>query len=204
MFYLTSPISMLALFVTSGVSLYALLARNDLIESWALHPYSVVRKKEYWRLITSGFIHGDMMHLLFNMITLYFFAVGERGLEDNAGSLRFFLIYFVSMIVSDISTVIKRKDDYGYRSIGASGAVSGILFAAIMYNPTMKIFFFFIPIPIPAWIFAILYLVYSYTASRKSQDFINHEAHFWGAGAGAALAIILDPAQLIRFFNVLF
>lgn len=190
------------IFITTiGLSLFTMFKSESLYWRMVLNPYRVVHNKEYQLLITSGFIHADLMHLIFNMITFYFFAF---HLERMTGFLSFLIIYLGSMILSDISTIIKHKDDPHYNSVGASGAISGILFASILYNPAAKIMIFPIPIPLPSIVFAILYLLYSHFAGKRGGDHINHEAHLWGALAGVVLTIILEPMIVIHFLERVF
>lgn len=153
-----TPASLVILIATVVISLYTLYSNRQLLYKMMLHPYSVTNDNKWYQLITSGFIHADMPHLLFNMLSFYFFAF---NLEYIVGTSNLLTIYFGSMILSDLSTVVKNKENYDYRALGASGAVSGIIFASIIFNPTSSISFLFFPIPIPAPIFGILFLAYS-------------------------------------------
>jgi membrane associated rhomboid family serine protease len=168
------------------------VAQNNMI----LHPYSVYRKKNVYTLITSGFIHNDWMHLFFNMFSFYVFAF---QLEQIIGHWQFAVLYMVTLVVSDLPTVYKHREDYHYRSLGASGAISGVLFSFILYSPDSKIGIMPIPIEIPAYIFGVLYLVYCTYASKYSQDRINHDAHLYGALSGIIITIILNP-DVIKIF----
>jgi membrane associated rhomboid family serine protease len=192
--------SYLIFFVTILVSLVGIYSRGGFLNWGVLHPYSVVHHKKYYMIITSGFLHADMMHLMFNMLTFYFFAF---QLETMIGSLNFFFLYFASLIISNISTIIKNKNNYTYRSVGASGAISGVLFSYILLNPSARIAIIFFPSGIPAPIFGVLYLAYCWWAAKKSEDFINHEAHFWGALAGVITTIFLIPDAIEFFLNSL-
>jgi membrane associated rhomboid family serine protease len=170
----------------------------SLYYSWLLSPKKVYYEKKYYQLITSGFLHADLMHLLFNMLTFYFFAF---RLEAVVGAINFLIIYFGSMIAGSIYTVFKKKDDYDYGSVGASGAISGVLFGFILFAPNSGMMIFPIPFPLPAWIFGILFLIWTYFAAKKSFDRINHDAHFYGALAGVILTIILIPGIIGNFIN---
>jgi len=194
-------VATLVFIATIALSLYTLLKNESLYWRMVLNPYRVVHQKQYQLLLTSGFIHADITHLLFNMITFYFFAF---HLERIAGAIPFAIIYLGSMILSDISTVIKHRNNPDYNSVGASGAVSGVLFATILYNPSSSIMIFPIPIPIPAVIFALMYLAYSHFSSKRGGDHINHEAHLWGALAGVILTIILEPGIVPAFIAAVF
>jgi membrane associated rhomboid family serine protease len=163
-----------------------------------LHPYSIHRGKKYFTILTSGFIHADMNHLLFNMLSYYFFAF---TLEKIVGHWQFALIYLLGLILSDISSIIKNKNNSGYYSLGASGAISAVLFSYILFDPLSRIYLFFIPIGIPAYLFALLYLGYCMYASKNQRDHINHEAHFWGAITGLVVTAMLFPHVLGYFIK---
>jgi membrane associated rhomboid family serine protease len=176
----------------------SIYAFNDggLHERFMLHPYSVYRRKNVYTLITSGLIHGSWMHLIFNMFTFYAFAF---TLESTIGSLRFGLVYFIGMILSDIPSVIKHKNDYNYHSLGASGAISAVLFSYILFYPLSTLIIFPLPIPIWAALFGVLYLVYSYYMSKSSRDNINHDAHLFGAITGIIVTILAVPGIVPHF-----
>ena len=196
-----TPVALIIFLGTIGFSLFVMFKRQDLIQKLLLNPWNVYHRKQYWQVLTSGFIHIDFMHLIFNMITFFFFAF---KLESMVGSLNFFIIYFGSMIAADIPSILKNKDNPNYNSLGASGAVSGVLFSFILFQPWSGIMIFPIPIPIPAVIFSVIYLIYCQVALKKAQDGINHDAHFWGALSGAIITIILIPNVLVHFLNTLF
>jgi membrane associated rhomboid family serine protease len=185
--------------ITIAISLIGIYGQRDMTK-YVFHPYEIKRNKRWFQFITSGFIHADLMHLFFNMLTLYFFA----DVVYSVLGMQFFTIYFGSMIIADLPDYFRHKDNYNFRSLGASGAVSGIIFASILFNPTSTMMIFPLPIPIPAPIFAALYLVYCTIANRRSQDNINHGAHFWGAIAGLLLTIVLEPRALAFFFESIF
>ena len=152
-----------------------------------------IRRGEQFRMFSSGFLHLDFSHLLFNMLTLYFFADVVIG---SIGYMKFLIIYFASLLVGNLLSFYFHKNEYHYSAIGASGAVSGILYSAILFYPNMSLYLFFIPIPIPAWIFGILYLLYSIYGMKKSLGNIGHDAHFGGALAGYFLTILFAPSLL--------
>ena len=195
-----SPVATLILVITVGISLYGLYAKPQLIDKWVLRPYDLIHRKRWHTVLTSGFIHADIGHLFFNMFSFYFFAF---TLEARIGSLRFLILYIFSMVLADITTILKHRDHRGYSSLGASGAVAGVLFSFILLFPYAELMIFLIPFPIPSPIFAILYLAYCYYAGRKAVDMINHEAHFWGALAGLILTTIMAPEALVAFFDYL-
>ncbi|OHD25827.1 MAG: rhomboid family intramembrane serine protease [Spirochaetes bacterium GWD1_27_9] len=199
---LLSPFALIIFVITIIISLYALFFDNRLLNSFILRPYYLFREKKYYTLITSGFIHADLNHLIFNMLTFFFFAF---YLENYIGHWQFVILYFVSMIVSDLPSVFKNKDNEVYGSLGASGAISAVVFSFILYNPFSKIYIMFIPIGIPAILYAFCYLAYCIYASKKQYNNVNHSAHFWGAISGVVLTIILDPRSIFIFlqkFNI--
>ncbi|MBT8263230.1 MAG: rhomboid family intramembrane serine protease [Bacteroidia bacterium] len=152
-----------------------------------------IRKGEQIRMFSSGFLHVDYTHLIFNMLTLYFFA---NIVINSVGVTRFIIIYIASLIVGNILSFYFHKDEYHYSAVGASGAVMGVLYSAILFHPGMDLYLFFIPIPIDAWIIGILYLLYSVYGMRFRHGNIGHDAHFGGAIAGYLLTIAFVPSLL--------
>lgn len=152
-----------------------------------------IRSGEQIRMVSSGFLHVDLPHLAFNMLTLYFFA---PIVYERLGNFSFLVVYAASLIFGSLLTMIFHKDDYSYRAVGASGAVTGILYSAILLNPDMDIYLFFIPIGIPAYIFGIAYLMYSIYGMKAKNDNIGHTAHFGGAIGGYALTLLKSPELL--------
>jgi membrane associated rhomboid family serine protease len=150
-----------------------------------------VRRGEQIRMFSAGFLHVDMMHLAFNMITLYFFA---DIVVMDLGNLNFIIVYLVSLVLGNLLSLYFNQDEYHYTAVGASGAVTGILYAAILLRPGMELYMFFIPIPIPAYIFGIGYLMYSIYGMKKRIGNIGHDAHFGGAIGGFVVTLILMPS----------
>ncbi|MDB5002766.1 MAG: rhomboid family intrarane serine protease [Mucilaginibacter sp.] len=192
-----APVASFIFVITIGVSLLA-FSNESLYGKMMLHPYSVSRKKNVFTLLTSGLIHKDWMHLLFNMLSYYFFAF---QLEAYIGHWQFGVLYIASLILSDLPSVAKHKNDYWYHSLGASGAVSAVVFSYILYSPMSKMMIIPLPIPIPAILFGVLYLVYCHYASKYSRDNINHDAHLFGALCGVFITIILNPAIIPIFIH---
>ena len=149
-----------------------------------------IKRGEQFRLFSSGFLHVNTQHLLFNMITLYFFA---NNVIAYVGSLKFIIIYVVSLVAGGLLSLYFHKDEYHYSAVGASGAVTGILYAAILLNPDMSLFFFFIPVPIPGYVFGIGYLLYSIYGMKKRIGNIGHDAHFGGAIGGYVTTLVFVP-----------
>lgn len=183
----------IAIIVLTCIISFTSFNRPEQIDKLSFWPYYVQERKQFYRFITSGFVHADYMHLFFNMLTLWFFG---RTIESAfviifGGKLHFVLLYVLGLVLPDISTYFKYKDTYGYRSIGASGAVSAVLFSAILLSPWSKLLVFFIPLP--AVIYGVLFLAYSAYMSRRGGDGINHDAHFWGAVLGLVYPLIFRP-----------
>ena len=191
----------LILFATTAiVSLLGLYAAPAIIRAAAFRPYTLVRNAQYWRLISSGFVHANFSHLLFNLLTFYFFAF---TLERRIGTLAFVALYGLGLLIGNMTTYIQHRNEPDYVTLGASGAVSAVLFASIVYFPTMRLYILPLPVPIPALLFAVLYLGYSYYQARQSGDRVNHEAHIGGALTGLGFVAATDPAAYGRLIAIL-
>ena len=187
--------------ITCAVSFTA-MNNAKMIDALILWPPAISRKKEYHRLVTYGLIHADLMHLLFNMITLYFFGeVIEVFYNSVLGPFGFAIFYVGGLVASILPTYFKHRDDSNYYSLGASGAVSGVLFAYILFAPWTAILIFFLPMP--AIIYAVLYVAYSIYSDRQGGDRINHSAHLWGAAYGVLVTILLEPTVFPAFLSAL-
>jgi membrane associated rhomboid family serine protease len=188
--------ALIILIVTIVVSVIG-LSSPKVIERSLLRPYLVARGSGYAGLITSGFVHANVGHLVFNLITFYSFGF---PLERVIGSVRFVALYFSALLVSGLGTVYKHRNDPGYASLGASGAILGVLFASIVYFPRQSLYILPLPIPIPAPLFAVGYLAFSWYSSRTNRGQINHDAHIFGALTGLAFVLVTDSRT---FMNVL-
>ena len=156
-------------------------------------PYYTKRENQYYRFITSGFLHADWMHLFFNMFTLYFFGSNIELIFDVyglGGNIAYLALYFLGLIASDIPSYLKHRDDYNYRSLGASGAVSAVVFAAIVFNPWGSIYLYG-AFKLSAAAYAILYVVYCVYMGKRSGDNVNHDAHLWGSVFGLVFTLAL-------------
>lgn len=149
-----------------------------------------IRRGEQIRMFSSAFLHADFSHLLFNMLTLYFFA---PVVIMSVGVTYFVIIYVASLLIGNLLSYYFHKDEYHYSAIGASGAVMGVLYSAILFYPDMGLYLFFIPIPIPAWLFGMAYLLYSIYGMKKRLGNIGHDAHIGGAIGGYALTLAFAP-----------
>jgi membrane associated rhomboid family serine protease len=184
--------------------LIAIIVVNVLISYKGFNDFSFFRKYEFHvgsirageqiRMLSSGFLHADMTHLIFNMLTLWFFAPVVIG---YLGDFSFGLVYFGSLIFGSLLTMVFHKNDYSYRAVGASGAVTGVLYSAILLQPDMMLGIFFV-IPIPAYLFGILYLLYSIYGMKAKNDNIGHTAHFGGAVGGYLITLINEPQLFVE------
>jgi membrane associated rhomboid family serine protease len=172
-------------------------------------PYFIKHDREYHRLISHIFIHADLMHLAFNMLSLYSLgSMFESQLEYNfgfqSGIIHFAILYFVGGIFASFYSYMKHQDNPSYRSLGASGAVSAVIFASIIWNPDLKLMIMFIPVPIPAYLFGPIYLAIEYFAMRKGNTGIAHEAHISGALFGVLYVTLLDFDRAKQFLDLIF
>jgi len=185
--------------LTIAISLLGMYRLPDIIHKFLFRPYFFVRDKQYDTMVMSGFIHADIGHLLFNMFTFYFFAF---PMERYIGTARFVILYFFGLVASHSCTWYKQRNNPEYASLGASGAISAVLFAYIVYFPTTTLMIIPIPIPIPAVLFAVGYVGYSYWASANSRDRINHDAHLCGALGGLVFVAVTDPGAYARLLAI--
>ncbi|MGB3608119.1 rhomboid family intramembrane serine protease [Psychroserpens sp.] len=178
-----------------------IIAANAIISYKGFNDYSFferykfnvgsIRRGEQFRIFSSGFLHADMSHLLFNMFTLYFFA---SRVVYHLGEFNFLILYIGSLALGSLLSLYFHKDEFHYSAVGASGAVMGVLYAAILLEPTQGIYMMFIPIAIPGYIFGIVYLLYSIYGMKNRIGNIGHDAHFGGAVGGYFITLILQPS----------
>lgn len=195
-----APASLAILALTIVVSGFGLYVSPKIIERNLLRPYRMVRDQRYDTLITHGFIHADFFHLFLNMLTLYFFG---PYLEQTIGTPKFVALYFIGLLVAGLGTYYRRRRDPNYASLGASGAINTVMFAFIVYYPMVNIYVF-LAIPVPAVLYAVLFLVYSYYSARQARDNINHDAHFDGAIVGLLFVLVTEPSAWMHGLQRLF
>ena len=189
------PASLFILVSNIGLSLAGLFLAPQIIERCLFRPVEFARGLRRATLVTSGFVHADLPHLLFNMLTFWFFG---PPLERRIGTPMFVLLYAAGLLVSQYGSYRKQRHNPQYATLGASGAISAVLFANIVYWPTNTLTLMFLPIPIPAPLFGIAYLAYTWWSARQSRDRINHDAHLGGALAGLAFVALFDPQAYVR------
>lgn len=196
---LDSPVTLTLLFANVAITLWAFYGNPAYMEKFSEWPYQIVHDKKYYQVITSAFLHANFLHLFFNMFALYTFGsflegffIGNFG--SFYGSLYFFLIYFFSLLFGSILTVIFHYNDPNYVAVGASGAVSGIVFSYIIFFPESMLYVFFIPMP--AYLFAFLWIGFSVYGMKSKLGNIGHEAHLGGAVGGVVSTLILIDGSM--------
>ena len=198
-------ITLILILIISLTSIVAFSQQRTMAQL-QFNAYKIFHRKQYYRILTHAFVHANWEHLIVNMIVLYSFgAVVERYFRicfGNAGPSYYLILFFGSVVFSTLWSLYQQKDNPWYNAVGASGAVSAVLFSAIFFDPWSNIYFFGI-LPIPGILFGGLYLYYSYYMSTKKTDNIGHDAHFLGAVFGFFLPVILRPSLLVGFFDVL-
>lgn len=200
---------MVTYLIIASVALVSFTAfnRSEILYKLMFNPYQVKHHGQWYRFLSHAFIHANWEHLIFNMLTLFFFGVFVEDsfsyLFGDKGYLIYLLEFILAGILSSVPSFLKHKDNYSYNALGASGAVSAILFTSILLNPLNKIYIFFIPIGIPAFIFGVLYLAYSAYMSKRNTDNIGHDAHFWGAVFGIVFPLVLKFELFEDFINII-
>ena len=191
--------------ITCLVSVTA-FSNREMFSKMLFNPSIIHSNKEWYRFFTHALLHSDWIHLGMNMYVLYMFGGMVETIFTNSfgifkGESYFFLLYFISIFASVIPSYEKHKNDYYYNAVGASGAVSAVVFSSILLNPYMSLSLMFIPIPIPAPIFGILYLVYCWYASKNAKDNVAHDVHYWGSLFGAVFTLAVLPQTFFTFID---
>ncbi len=189
----------------TGVASIVCFNNDELFNRLKFNAFDVKHSNQWYRFFTYGFLHSGWVHLLINMVVLYSFgALVEHYYKvffHEKYILYYLLLYLGGLLLSIIPAFGKHKNDVFYNAVGASGAVSSVIFASIIILPNAPISFFFIPVEIPAWIFGILYIIYEFYMSRRAKDNIGHDAHFWGAVYGVIFTIVLRPSLAVGFLH---
>ncbi len=197
--------TIIIIIITSVFSILA-FKQTGLIYKFQFNPYQITHRRQFARMLMHGFLHANWTHLLINMLVLYSFGEAlEHHFQEFFGSRwipYYFLLYFGAILVSPLYALVRNRNNYKYNAVGASGAVSAVIFAVICFDPWNNIYFFAL-LPVPGIVFALLYLIYSWVMSRKGQDNVAHDTHFFGAIYGFLLPFILDPDLFSRFIRLL-
>lgn len=200
-------VNLVIIAVTVVVSLVA-FSNRALFRRLMFNPYDISEFGNYYRFVSYALIHADWIHLLINMMVLYSFGQVVEAyyglLWGTKGMFYYVLLYTGGVALSTLPAYGKHRHDYSYNAVGASGAVSAVVFASILFDPMNNIFLFLLPIGIPAVIFGALYLVYSWYMARKNVDNIGHDVHFWGALFGFAFTLAMKPALFQHFLGEIF
>ncbi|UYQ95180.1 rhomboid family intramembrane serine protease [Chitinophaga horti] len=195
----------LSIIILTCLVSFTALQSQDQFYKLSMSPYQVKHQRQYYRMITSGLIHADFMHLGFNMLSLYFFSSVEDIYVMRFGSKYYFLLMYVAaLLVSSVPSLLKHRDNPSYQSVGASGAVSAVIFSGILFFPWSGISFFFIDIiRFPAVIFGAVYIWVSVYLDGKGGGRIAHDAHYWGAVFGLLFPVLLEPVIGMEFINAI-
>ena len=205
------PVITLIIVIITVLTSMAAFRRKELFYKIDLSPARIVHHKEYYRIFSHAFLHADYFHLGINMLVLYSFGRYVEQVFSQletagmifSGPFYYILLYIISIALASVSTISRNRNNEGYSAVGASGAVSAVVFTYIFFAPLEKIYFYMV-LPIPGIIFGILYLVYSSYMGRRKSDNINHSAHFWGAVVGFVFPILLEPSLFMVFLDKLF
>jgi membrane associated rhomboid family serine protease len=197
------PILTYVLIGITCVISFLTMQNQDLKNRYMFNAFAIAHHREWWRFFTHGVLHADFGHLLVNMLSFYFFGplVEETFCAlfgPVMGEVNYLLLYIGALLFSSLFSFFKEKDNRYYNALGASGAVSAVVYAAILMYPTSTLRIFF-AIPMQAWIYGVLYLVYSSYMSKKQMDNVGHDAHFWGAAYGFLLPIVMKPVLFTMF-----
>lgn len=194
----------IALVVITALISFPAMNDDRLINRLILWPWRMKKPSEYYRLLTSGFIHADFGHLLFNMFALLGFG---SFVEGNFGSFTspwvYIFLYLSAIVMASLPSFFRHRNDAYYRALGASGGTAAVLFSSVYFGPWQGIYLYFIPIPIPSILFAGGYLAYSAWASKRGTDNIGHDAHFWGSVYGFVFTVLCDPSHGLSFIQQL-
>ncbi|MBN2746774.1 MAG: rhomboid family intramembrane serine protease [Bacteroidales bacterium] len=205
---MSSNLILLIIIIPTALVSFVSFNNSESFNKLKFNPYMIAHHKEWYRFLSHGFVHADWIHLLFNMYVLwefgklvvYFFQIKFVDLAN----LHFLGLYFPALIVSSLWSYFRNKDFAHYNAVGASGAVSAVVFASIVLYPQGRMGLIFIPIMLPSWIFGAIYLAYTVIMARKQTDNIGHDAHLWGAVYGIVYTFVFYPRAFVDFFQYIF
>ncbi len=193
----------LALVIITALVSFAAFQNRELMAKLMFNAYLVKHSNQWYRVVSHAFVHSGWMHLAINMWVLWLFGgIVESSFADYRGSAGMFIygaLYLGGILFATLPSYGRHQDNFNYNAVGASGAVAAVLFSAIYFNPTMNLFLMFIPIPIPAIIFGVGYLILEWYQDKKSNDNIAHDAHFWGAAFGFVFSVLMVPSRFMLF-----
>ena len=196
---------LLLILIVTGATSYMAFNNGEAFDKMKFNAYAIQRYKQWYRFFTYGFVHANWMHLIFNLYVLWAFGkivlVFFNYYFGNLANLYFLGLYIPAIALSSVWDFFRHRDDAYYNAVGASGAVSAVVFASIILYPQGKMGLLFIPVMIPSWIFGGLYLTYTIVMSKKQMDNIGHDAHFWGAIYGIVFTLITVPYAFDTFMN---
>lgn len=190
------------LMIVIGLVTYIAWKKPELHNKLMLNPYQTVRGRQYWRLLTSGFVHNGPLHLFLNLFTLYFFGAAIERIFNvyfhEMGVVLYLTLFITSVVVANLPTMFKHRNNPNYNSLGASGGVSALVLAFILFDPIRDLCLYAI-ICLPGYILGAIFIVYSIIMGKRGRDNINHDAHLWGAVYGVAFVLILRPSTIQTF-----
>ena len=192
------------LMLVIGLVTYVAWKKPELHARLMLNPYKTIHQKEYWRLLTSGFVHNNPLHLFLNLFTLYFFGAAiERIFRvyfAQSGTLLYIVLFLTAIVIANIPTTLKHKNNPQYNSLGASGGVSALVLAFVLFDPLRDLCLYAI-ICLPGYILGAIFIVYSIIMGKRGRDNINHDAHLWGAVYGVIFVLLLRPSTIQTFLD---
>ncbi|KYG77665.1 MULTISPECIES: rhomboid family intramembrane serine protease [Roseivirga] len=195
------------LMIVIGLVTYVAWKQPELHAKLMLNPYQTVQQKQYWRLLTSGFVHNNPMHLFLNLFTLFFFGAAIERIFNvyfpQVGALLFILLFVTAVIVANVPTLIKHRNNPHYNSLGASGGVSALVLSFVLFDPLRDLCLYAI-ICLPGYILGAIFIVYSIIMGKRGRDNINHDAHLWGAIYGVVFVLLLRPSTIQTFIDSVF
>ena len=193
--------------IVIGLVTYVAWKQPELHAKLMLNPYQTVQQKQYWRLLTSGFVHNNPMHLFLNLFTLFFFGAAIERIFNvyfpQVGALLFILLFVTAVIVANVPTLIKHRNNPHYNSLGASGGVSALVLSFVLFDPLRDLCLYAI-ICLPGYILGAIFIVYSIIMGKRGRDNINHDAHLWGAIYGVVFVLLLRPSTIQTFIDSVF
>ena len=193
--------------IVIGLVTYGAWKKPELHQKLILNPYTTIRSKQYYRLITSGFVHNNSTHLFLNLLTLYFFGLAIEQIFNayfkEAGSALYIFLFLSAIIIANVPTTLKHRNNPNYNSLGASGGVAALVLTFILFDPLRDLCLYF-AICLPGYVLGVLFIVYSIYMSKRNMDNVNHDAHLYGALYGLVFTLAIRPSTLSTFIEAIF